>query len=423
MKKDLSKVKCMVIDHGISFEFAVKLAQTYGEVRYHTPATQGNALPKINMAKIGTGFPGIVLSDTWLPKDWQDIDLFAFPYVGFGFEADWLRAQGKAVWGSGTGEALEQDRVMCKNLLKSVGLPVGPFEVVVGVTALRKYLKEHKDQYVKISKFRGAFETFSAKSYALSEMRLDKVQHDLGPFAEKQEFIVEAALPDKVELGTDLYNIVGQYPTQALLGIEIKDRAYVGTFRKYQDFPEPLRRVNDRLAPWLKSKGYAGFLSTEVRIGKDHAPYLVDSTCRQPSPPGEIMLEEYKNLAEIVFAGAHGVCVDPDPLAKFAVQLIIRSTWALEEWQSISFPDSLRKYVKLHNAVLEDGRYYIAPQPYGLDTIAAILGFGRTREEAIEQCKEVAEQVEGESIEIPVEAFDKADGELEKSEKMGIKMM
>ena len=416
-----AEATALVIDNGLFAELSIRLARDFKKVYYHCP--NHSAYPRWNSTLIGTGIPEIeVVTDLW-GNAMDEANIVIFPDVGMGALQVHCEEMGKLVWGSRLGEDLELDRVATKDILKVAGLPVGKYEVVHGFAALRAYLKEHKDVYVKVSKWRGTFESFYSPDYKAIEPKLDQVEYELGPSKALMTFIVEDALPDRVELALDAYVIDGVTPTQLLAGLELKDSAYIGRFKSYTDFPEPLRRVQEGLAPTFKEYGYRGFFSGEGLVGKDQDMYLTDACCRMPSPPGNVMLEFYTNIADIIWEGAQGLCVDPVPAGKFAAELVIKSTWAERNWQPIDFPDKLRRQVKLHNPIRIGKQFYAVPMLYELDAIANAIGWGDTMQDAIDAAKEVAEQVTGYFIKCDCGALDKAEEELQKAKNMGLDML
>lgn len=417
--KDAKNVVCCVVDNGLFTEFASVLARTYKTV-YYCPAWE-EAFPMMQCGRIGEGIEGLkVISSPFAVI--SACDLFVFPDLNYGHLQVYLRSIGKAVWGSGLGEELEQDRVKGKAIQARVGLPVGDYEVVRGTSKLREYLKKHDDVYVKISKWRGSFESFNSINYRLAEPLLDQIDKDLGVFQHCTDFVVEKALPDKIELGIDAYTIDGKQPNSLLGGIEIKDCGYVGVFQEMDKFPKPLVDVSRAFEPIFKKYGYRGSYSTEVRIGKDQKPYLIDFTTRLPSPPNELYQEFYTNMAEIVWQGANGNCIDPIPAAKYGAQIRLHSDWANTHWQPVDFPMSIRRNVKLVNPVCIEGRYYVVPQYYGMSEIGSVIGWGDTMEEAIEQAKEMAKQVEGHGVTAQSHSMDEAESEIAKGEEYGIRM-
>ncbi len=174
------------------------------------------------------------------------------------------------------GAELELDRPKSKEASKKLGIDIGPYKVIMGLDALRKHLKANDDQWVKVSSTRGDMETFGAKTYQHVEPRLDELEHNLGAKKKIMEFTVEQGIPDAIETGYDGYCIDGKYPKGAMTGVEVKDEAYLMKTVRWQDLPEMVRSVNQKLAPALKRYGYRGFISTEVRCCEDGKAYLID---------------------------------------------------------------------------------------------------------------------------------------------------
>jgi hypothetical protein len=184
--------------------------------------------------------------------------------------------------------------------MKSLGLYVTPYAVIIGIEKLREYLKTHNNVYVKCSILRGDFETFHSLNYRFVEPKLDELEYKLGAMKQVKEFIVEEAYDHAVETGCDLYTVDGQYPTSTLAGIEVKDLGYIGKINKYKDLSPKVTDFNTKMADTLKNYGYRGFFSTEIRVSKTKPPYMLDFCARLGSPPNELYQMMYKNLAEII---------------------------------------------------------------------------------------------------------------------------
>ena len=122
--------------------------------------------------------------------------------------------------------------------------------------------------------------------------------------------------------------------------------------------------TDNALAKVMKSYGYRGFYSTEIRVGKDGVPFLIDPTMRTPNPPGFLYSEMYSNFSEIVWKGANGILVDPKPLGKFGVQLQMKSSWSDSgHWQPIDFDMKFRQQIKIANACKIGDQFYSVPLP------------------------------------------------------------
>lgn len=416
--KDPKDVICLVVDNGLFVELAIKLSKTYKRVYYYVPWEC--AFPKLNLKRIGHGIEGIQLIDSIYGPHFDDVDLFFFPDIYFGWEQLHLVRMGKTVWGSRLGECLELSREGMKEILVELDMPVGKYAHVKGMANLREYLQEHDNVYVKCDQVRGTFETFHSKNYTLVEPKLDEIEWSLGRFKDLLEFTVEDALDDRVEFGTDAWTIDGAFPQKLISGLEIKDCGFASVFCDYKDIPEPLRRFNDRMVPVFKSYGYRGFFSSEIRIGKDMEPYMIDFCARAPSPPNELYQEQYKNLAECVWAGANGVVIDPEPVAKYGAEIMLHSSFADKNWQPIEFPEEIRDYVKLRNIYKDERGYFVIPQATGLPEIGAVVGLGDTLEEAFDHALENASLVDGYYLEAKEGAIDKVREQIDKMKELGL---
>ena len=415
---DLSKKQVLVVDNGLFPKMALRLARDFGKVYYYTP--QGGQFPDINQCKLGEGLPDVERVDSIFFDGWEDVDLFVFCDVGFGFEQEHLVSLGKRVWGSRKGEDLELMRVQTKKLMKKLGLPVGPYKVLKGMEALREFIKETPGWFIKVDRYRGNFETFCAEDYDLVKAHLDEIQKSTGEWSTILPFVAESPLPDCVEVGTDGFVVDGQFPEKCLSGIEDKDCGYCGIFGNYVDLPEPITRFNTKMAETFKEYQYRGFFSTEVRIGEDHVPYMIDLTCRLPSPPSELYLEMYTNISEIIWEGADGKMVTPTSDFKFGCEIILKSQEAESCWQAVKFPPSSLKFLAFHNAVKINGLWQIPPQPVGVPEIGAAIGLGNTLDEAVEHAKEIADSVRAHGMTPASGTTDTLKKKIEELDKLGL---
>lgn len=413
---DYSNKTCCVIDNGLFAEFATELAKHFGKVYLFCPWV--SAYPKSNQIIVGTGLERVEkIDDFWPILD--KVDLFVFPDIYFGGLQEHLVSLGKRVWGSRMGEELELFRDFSKSALEEVGCDIGSYALIEGMDNLRDYLKDHENVFVKISRTRGDFETFKSVNYMLSEPRLDEIEHKLGAKKNIQQFIVEDMIDDAVEVGYDGYTVDGQFPTLAMSGIEIKDKGYVGHISNYKQLAKPVRNVNQIISPLLYEYKYRNFWSAEARITRDGKAWVIDPCCRAGSPPSELGMKMYTNLADIFWFGAEGVCIDPKPAAEWGAEVMLISAWANHNWQAIEFPPEIRDNVVLHFPVVIDGKYYLTPQGFDLPCIGAVVAIGNTMQEATKKCKELAEQVKGFYVEAPVDCFDLAQEELKKLKEFG----
>lgn len=414
MTKPFADKVALIWDQGLYTHIAEKLADDFGQVLYF--ADWRSAFPYSGRAHIGLGLKDItVVRNPWDHVD--DADLIVFPDVYFSSEQEFLRKRlGKRVWGSGNADALELYRNDLKEILTSVGLPVSPYETVIGLTALREYLLKNEGVYVKASLFRGDCETFKAPNYLAVRTKLDEMAAHLGPRQDTIAFTVEKKI-EGAELGFDGSCILGQFSNFVAWGYEAKDSWYLGQICAYKDLPQPLKITNEKLAPVLRELDIRGFWSTEVREIKILGPVLMDPCARAGSPPSEVYMEGFLNWSEHMMAGADGELIDLEPAGRYMAEIIMRSPRVEKEFLALQFPEEYRQNIKIHGHCILDGIDYACP--LGIQEFASAVAVGATLEEAIDLAKEVASSIEGESISYEANATD-ALGKIEEGKKVGI---
>ena len=370
-----------MIDHGRFLHVARRLARDYAKVYYWTPTERD--CPLVREACIGDGFKDITrISKIREVRD--ECDLFVFPDIGFSdLQLDLIDA-GKPVWGAREADTLESDRGKFLEVLMTTDLPVPKYVAIKGLTNLALHLRHEEDKYIKISTFRGDWETLHWTNWREMEGTLDSYAVRFGPLKERITFYVFDPIDTEIEDGVDSYCIDGQWPEMVLHGVEAKDKAYLGTMQRMSDVPKETRIANDEFGPILADYGYRGFFSTEVRITKEGESFFIDPTCRCGSPPSQIQGELFANYGEIVWRGANGELVEPDPAAKFGVQAAISIDGDRADWNSIIFHDELDQWVKCGFCCKPDDRT-VFPQitEYNTSELGYLCGIGDTIEEAI----------------------------------------
>ena len=398
MKDDLSKKSCLIIESGGYHSFALCLASKFGTVYYYTPWK--NAFPSMADAVVGSEWEDGEMLDTFdgLPliriKNMfdviKDVDCIVCPDVYNGDLQEYFRDLGKPVFGSFSGEDLEIDRWEAREVFKEQKMDLAEGKRIVGIDALKKYLEKQKSKkWIKISCFRKEFETFSATDWFTTELKLDHLAFKLGPLKYITEFIVEDDLPNMNETGYDGFFVDGKYPEKTLAGCEIKGVSYAGKIYDYKDLPTEVVKVNEGLAPILAQVKYQGAISTEIRSdGKKH--YLLEPTCRLPSPPNELYQNLYTNLPEIVWEIANGRLPEIKHEKKYGMQLVLNINFADEQPTHIpvSFDEKYRDNIKLKNVIKVDGNYYCL-LINGISEVGAIVATGDTLEECKKQIEEV----------------------------------
>lgn len=419
---DLSTKVATVIDNGIFPDVALRLAREFKKVYYWSPWQ--SAFPSSSKLLPGDGFDEIERVK-WKMRAIEKSDIVIYPDVYWNDEQEFLQKLGVPVWGSRRGEMLELNRVGAKHTIREADLPVGKYEVCKGVKSLRAYLSANENVWVKLSSNRGDMETFHSPRYDLIKPRIDEIEHRLGAKATIAEFLVEDSIDGEqtVEFGYDGYNIDGQWPVRSFFGVERKDEGFKGRVIEYAEFPEILKKPNEALSEYFKESQYRGFYSSELRVTDQNTAYLIDPCCRAASPPHEIYMEVFDNWGEIMWKGAHGEMAEPNTVYQYGCCAMIHCTWATKNWLPLRYPDAIRDFVKLRYHCRIDGIDYFVPQPDSdLPEIGAVIGLGRTMEEAEEHLKENAKQIEAYDLDIKVGCLEDADEEIEKAKQYGIKI-
>lgn len=357
MKKTEEVVAC-VVDSGLFPHIAQCCAEQMQKVFYVGPTER--VMPKLADAIVGDGFENIIRApDLWSVKD--QCDLFVFPDIHLAGEQRELVDQGYPVWGHHGADVLEHGKGKFLRTLKDLGMEMPPYVTITGHTALKEHLRDIEDVYIKVSRFRGDFETFHWRSWLLDETALDCIGYHFGPAKEMITFYVFDAIETPIEDGIDTWCIDGQWPKNVLHAMERKDKSLLGAIQRMEDVNEMVRGVNDKFGPVLAKYGYRGAFSTEVRLN-DKA-YFIDASCRFGSPPSQLQTVLIKNLPDIIWRGANGEVVEPESPEPIGAQVLITADREKDEWLTFDMPTELRPYVKSAFSCEIDGVFRIAPNP------------------------------------------------------------
>ena len=418
---DLSDKVAGVIDFGNYIKIAQILAKKFKKVYYFCPFVI-NGFPEHNPKDIGRGVVEIIRVEDW--EDYEDeIDFFMFPDLYYKGAQESLRRRGKAVFGSGSGAKMETDRGGMKRLQKELGLPINEYEEVEGVYELEERLKVLEDKWIK-SSLRGDGETFHHTNYILSKEELKGMKHRMGIYDKKEKYIIETPVKSIAEIGIDTMVCDGQYLEESFTGIEIKDVGFIGKMMRYRELPKQLKLVTDKLAPVFQVYGYRGAYSNEVRVGEDKQGYLIDQTCRFPSPPTSVILNVYDNFAEIVWSIAHGVVPKVEYKYEWGVQFIMTSDLAKTDPIAIQFPSEYKDLIDIKNLVIDDdGTYYYTPNGTPMAECGSVVGLGHTMEQAIKMATEISKTVKGFDLKINIECISDAKKQISELNKNGIRYL
>lgn len=415
---DLSNKTVLVYDFGSQIAVAQRLSRDFGRVLYFIPSVT-NGFKDHKAHGIGRGIPSIErVDDFW--EYYHEIDLFVFTDIHDGGLQEFLRAQGKVVFGGGRASALESERLKFKELIAELGLPVNEYDVAYGLTDLENKLRNVDDRYIK-GKLRGDMETWHHQNITLSKSELDRMRHDLGTYQEKETYIIETPIEAISEIGYDGYVIDGMFPEISCCGIEVKDKCYIGKMVRNNYLPKQIKDVNDKISPILQSYGYRSAFSTEVRVTKDKIGYFIDPTLRFPEPNTALTLEMYENYSEIIWDIANGIVPQIKYKYEWGCQFIVKSDMAKTEPIAFQFPEEYRNNIKIKNLTIDEfGVSWYNPNNVEMCEVAAVIGMGQSMDQAISMAAEISKTVKGFDIKINTDCTEDANTQIKELRRSGI---
>ena len=381
--KPIDQVRLCVIDKGQFPFIADMLGQKCAKVWYWCESD--DPFPTLKRGAIGRGSDTYErVADFWKIK--SQCDGFVFPDCGYGGIQAELISQGFAVWGQNGLDALETNRGMFLNALKDLGLSVPPHRIIVGMTELTDWLKNEQDKYIKISKWRGDWETLHYIDWETDQEELMRRALRLGPLCEEIPFYVFDPIKTEVEDGIDSVCVDGQLPKNVIHGLECKDKAFLASHQTMDEMDEGMAKAYKGLATLLD--GYRAPLSLEARLDGEFT-YPIDPTMRCGAPPSQLQTNFVTNLADTFWHGANGEILEPEFESEFAVQaqIVGDRDGNKDGWLTLKVPDELRPYCKFSFSCEYGNRTLIAPSELGT-TVGWLVANGDTIKEAVENLKE-----------------------------------
>lgn len=373
--RELSDITVLVHDHTLFLPFAQRMAKGVKRVLYHCPSEK--AFRTLNDSIIGDGYENLELcEDIWQVKD--EVDLWCFPDIQrSGLQLE-LESQGRLVWGSRNADRLEIDRHHFLKVLKEVGLPVPAQKTFIGLSKLTEHLIDEEDKFIKISKYRGSLETYHWRSWDLDAGWLDSLAVKFGPAKDTIPFMVFDPIEAAIENGCDTYSVDGQWPSLMLNGSEFKDKSYLGAVTPRADLPENVQTVLEAFSPVLARERCRNQWSMEMR-----SDYFIDPTPRGGLPSTGSQLNLWKNFPEIVYYGAQGFLIEPEPAAQFACECILTLKCPKGEWGKTRLPRALEPWVKFSGCCEIDSAICFPPTEFHGDEVGWLTSIGPTAAKAI----------------------------------------
>jgi hypothetical protein len=384
--KDISQVTACVVTTGLFQPLAHCLATKCKRVFICSP----DIYPSVKKDITGRGFDGEIsrVREIWQMK--SQIDLFCFPDCSQpGLQLE-LESQGFPVWGSRNGVELELDREKLMRTLQDVGLTVPEFTVCEGWENLRHHLRDKEDQFIKISRYRGDMETFHWRNWAMDEGWLDWLAYTFGPSKHKMRWIVFPKIETDLEIGGDTYCVRGRWPRLMLNGYEFKDTTYFSAVTKRKEMPEQIQEIIEAITPLMERYNYRNQISFEDRV-KGDKHYWIDATQRAGMPSSGTQQLIWKNFPEIVWAGANGELMEPEPAGQFSLECMVTADAGHTEWIAAEFDPELFPWLRLSECGRVDGVHVFPQDHKDTGELGWLVAIGNTPKETLERAKELAD--------------------------------
>ena len=402
---DLSRESILTIDYGYYMEVARALGGKNGFGMNLYGTNWHSYSPTPDRCFMGFGMEGLCHVEEFYDYIAMATVIAFFDVGDYALQRR-LRKEGKKVFGAAGSEIIELDRVVFKDVLKAAGLASPPYEVICGVDALVKHLKENDNLWIKgDSKWRGLKETWYHEDYETSYSVVDELAFLLGCLrnaidipSSPARWVCESPWPG-IESGADYFYSAGKVLPIGTYGFEEKNEGYICKAMPVELMPKAVRKVQVGMDQFHLSCCTSGGASTEVRIlceklyGFDIGEgYFLDATQRIGSPPAEIITGLYSNLPHIVRACAFGEMITPAPVAKYAAQVILKSGIAMTGNCPVSVDPGFESSVRFRRQCIINGVTNIIPMNAD-EIIGAAVGYGRTKEEAQDKALEAADHV------------------------------
>jgi hypothetical protein len=416
--KPIEEVNACVVEYGSFICLAKRLATRFKTVSYYSPFEQ--EYRDLRDCCIGDGIQGVKRVNELMDPDFvARTDLWIFPDIGWGGLQRYLRSIGKSVWGSMGASDLELYRTRFYKTIQDYGLKADNVVRIRGLTALSEHLKTVKNKWIKVNRYRENMETWKHRDFDHSARELDRLAIEFGGLKEHVIFVVQDEIPTDIEIGYDGWCIFGEYPPVSYSGYEKKNELYLGSQLPYEELAEPVKIVNEAMAPLWREYGYANFYATELRVLSPTDFRFIDPTTRLAGQTMEHQMKNCENLEEIIYHGAHGEVVTPKFQKPFAVEATLHYTDNSENWKVLRIPPEAEPNVMLYHYCEADGLQHFPP--HKTDEVGVCIGLGDTVEGAFDDLKDNLEILENEPVHADLRGFADLLQAIEAAEESGLK--
>ena len=413
-------MKILCIDNGLYVPQCEALSDNgKNTVVYYSP--WGKPFPDVSDKMKGSGY-GNLKKDLWFFNHVLDADCIVNFDVSNNDLIHYLRQvhPDKSIFGAGAGEKLEHDRVFLKKWLEHYKLPVGPYKVIKGITALSNYLKKNPGKYVKTNIFRDDTESFFFNSWEDDEEIINERAVTLGIFKETEVFVVEDPIEAACQSGVDMFFGNGKFIPFSW-GFEISKNLCINKVAlDLDEYPECLRNNFEPLAPLMKRMDYRGAVSTEDRVVSKDESYLIDFTARLPAPMGQMYPVFIKNWAELVYKIGKNEDVEVECDHDYIGSFALSSEHALTHNLKMKVDPKDYDKVRFQMVGQDKDKVYAIK---GNSVVCCLVAGGKTPQEVLKKLKDASKCVDAFSLDKdPVEAIDQQfEDALGGLKKVGIK--
>ena len=321
------------IDDNLALEHALGLGRTkpkddiniYYSILNYTP------YPAIEDEISGYGFNEIVKTQE-IGAALLDSEYVFIPDIGLGSFIDFLKVQNYKVFGAPSEvEKLETDRIYAKEILQKYGISIPEYTIANGINELKEIIKNSDSKvYIKLNKYRGAFETFGTDS--VEEVEYIISSSGLNIFGDNIQFIVEKA-QSGIEIGIDTWFNGTDFIPVVAETIEIKG---AGNATSFKNITESIwNHVLQKIKPYLIENNYVGMFCLEGFFdGVDIK--IIDITPRTPYPSSLAYPKVVRNYYEFIVGIMDGKLSLPDIPYKYSVQIDVY-TDSTNKWKKIYY--------------------------------------------------------------------------------------
>lgn len=389
-------MKIVVIDNGLYCSQANALSDGgKNTVIYWTPWSK--PFPTLDDFTKGHGY-GDLKKEIWLFDHIKDADMIVNFDVAQNDLISFLKYiyPNKSIFGSGSGEKLEHDRILFKEWLENFDLPVGPYKIIKGLNNLRNYLHKNPNKFIKTNIFRNDMESFYFGKWDDDKYLLDEKSVILGSLIEDYVFIVEDPIECACEIGFDGFFSNGEYIPFSW-GPEIAKNLYIGkVIKDIDDLPDCLLNTLETIQPLLERLDYRGAMSTEERVVTKDKSYFIDFCARIPAPLGQIYPMAIKNWADLVYKIGKNEHVEIDCEYDYVGAFALSSEHAADHNVKIMIDKDHFEDVRFQMVAQNKDGYFAVK---GNTSVCVLVAGGKTPKEVIEKLKKAKDYVNAYGLE------------------------